>query len=65
MNVLEKVIYPSDFTAFVSAVFLDDIYVDANPANISPNAYIQVYDEIYLTHRSVRLSGENSYRRRT
>ncbi|MDC3346216.1 hypothetical protein OAV76_03075 [Schleiferiaceae bacterium] len=57
INVLEEGVYPSDFRAFVSAVFFDDIYEDANPENISQNAYIQVGDEVYLTHSSARLSG--------
>ena len=45
---LEEGVYPSDFRAFVSAVFFDDIYEDANPENISQNAYMQVGDEVYL-----------------
>jgi hypothetical protein len=57
INVLEEGVYPPDFRAFVSAVFFDDIYEDANPQNISQNAYTQVGDEVYLTHSSARLSG--------
>ena len=60
INILEQGVYPSDFTAFASAVFLDDIYKDANPENISQNAYIQVGDEVYLTHSSARLSGSKT-----
>ncbi|MDB3857646.1 hypothetical protein N9306_02465 [Schleiferiaceae bacterium] len=60
INVLEVGVYPSDFTAFVSAVFLDDIYEDANPENISQNAYMQVGDESYLVHTSARLSGSKT-----
>ena len=60
INVLEEGVYPSDFRAFVSAVFFDDIYEDANPENISQNAYIQVGDEVYLTHSSARLSGSKT-----
>ena len=60
INVLEQGVYPSDFTAFVSAVFLDDIYEDASPKNISQNAYIQVGDEVYLTHSSARVSGSKT-----
>ena len=57
INVLEEGVYPPDFRAFVSAVFFDDIYEDANPENISQNAYMQVGDEAYLVHTSARLSG--------
>ena len=60
INVLEEGVYPSDFRAFVSAVFFDDIYEDANPENISQNAYIQVGDEVYLTHSSARVSGSET-----
>jgi len=60
INVLEEGIYPPDFRAFVSAVFFDDIYEDANPENISQNAYIQVGDEVYLTHSSARVSGSET-----
>ena len=60
INVLEEGVYPSDFRAFVSAVFLDDIYEDANPQNISQNAHIQVGDEVYLVHSSARLSGSKT-----
>ena len=60
INVLEEGVYPSDFRAFVSAVFLDDIYEDANPENISQNAYMQVGDEVYLVHNSVRVSGSKT-----
>jgi len=60
INVLEEGVYPSDFRAFVSAVFFDDIYEDANPENISQNAYIQVGDEVYLTYSSARLSGSKT-----
>ena len=60
INVLEEDIYPSDFRAFVSAVFFDDIYEDANPENISQNAYIQLGDEVYLVHNSVRVSGSKT-----
>jgi len=57
INVLEEGVYPSDFRAFISAVFLDDIYEDANPENISQNAYMQVGNEVYLVHSSSRISG--------
>ena len=60
INVLEEGVYPSDFRAFVSAVFFDDIYEDANPENISQNAYMQVGDEVYLVHSSARLSGSKT-----
>ena len=60
INVLEEGVYPSDFRAFVSAVFFDDIYEDANPENISQNAYMQVGEEVYLTHSSARLSGSKT-----
>lgn len=60
INVLEEGVYPTDFRAFVSAVFLDDIYEDANPENISQNAYMQVDDEVYLVHSSARLSGSKT-----
>ena len=60
INVLEEGVYPPDFRAFVSAVFFDDIYEDANPENISQNAYIQVGDEVYLTHSSARVSGSKT-----
>ena len=60
INVLEEGVYPSDFRAFVSAVFFDDIYEDANPENISQNAYVQVGEEVYLTHSSGRLSGSKT-----
>jgi len=60
INVLEDGVNPSDFRAFVSAVFFDDIYEDANPENISQNAYMQVGDEVYLTHSSARISGSKT-----
>ena len=60
INVLEDGVYPSDFRAFVSAVFLDDIYEDANLENISQNAFMQVDDEVYLVHSSARLSGSKT-----
>ena len=60
INVLEEGVYPPDFRAFVSAVFFDDIYEDANPENISQNAYMQVGDEAYLVHTSARLSGSKT-----
>ena len=60
INVLEEGVYPSDFRAFVSAVFFDDIYEDANPENISQNAYMQVGEEVYLTHSSERVSGSKT-----
>ena len=55
--VLEQGVYPSDFTAFVSAVFLDDIYEDASPENISQTASIQVGEGIYNVGSTVRVSG--------
>jgi hypothetical protein len=60
INVLEEGVYPSDFRAFVSAVFFYDIYEDANPENISQNAYMQVDDEVYLVHSSSRMSGSKT-----
>ena len=60
INVLEEGVYPSDFKAFVSAVFFDDIYEDANPENISQNAYMQVDDEVHLVHSSARISGSTT-----
>ena len=57
INVLEKGIYPSDFTAFVSAVFLDDIYEDASPENISQNASVQVGEDVYEVGGYARVSG--------
>ena len=60
INVLEEGVYPPDFRAFVSAVFLDDIYEDANPENISQNAYMEVSNEAYLVHTSARLSGSKT-----
>ena len=60
INVLEEGVYPPDFRAFVSAVFFDDIYEDANPENISQNAHMQVGDEAYLVHTSARLSGSKT-----
>ena len=60
INVLEDGVYSSDFRAFVRAVFFDDIYEDANPENISQNAYMQVGDEVYLVHNSARVSGSKT-----
>jgi hypothetical protein len=60
INVLEEGVYPPGFRAFVSAVFFDDIYEDANPENISQNAYMQVGNEAYLVHTSARLSGSKT-----
>lgn len=60
INVLEEGVYPSDFRAFVSAVFFDDIYEDANPENISQNAYMEVGNEVYLVHSSSRISGSKT-----
>ena len=39
INVLEEGVYPSDFRAFVSAVFLDDIYEDTNLEDVSECLY--------------------------
>jgi len=60
INVLEEGVYPPDFRAFVSAVFFDDIYEDANPENIAQNAFMAVGDEVYLVHSSARLSGSKT-----
>jgi hypothetical protein len=60
INVLEDGVYPSDFRAFVRAVFFDDIYEDTNPENISQNAYMQVGDQVYLVHSSARISGSKT-----
>jgi hypothetical protein len=60
ISVLEEGVYPSDFRAFVRAVFFYDIYEDANPENISQNAYMQVDDEVYLVHSSSRMSGSKT-----
>ena len=60
INVLEEGVYPSDFRAFVSAVFLDDIYEGTNLEKISQNAYMQVGDEVYLVHSSARISGSKT-----
>jgi hypothetical protein len=60
INVLGDGVYPSDFRAFVSAVFFDDIYEDANPENISQNAFMKVDNEVYLVHSSARLSGSKT-----
>ena len=60
INVLEEGVYPSDFRAFVSAVFFDDIYEDANPENITQNAFMQVGDVVYLTHSSASISGSKT-----
>jgi hypothetical protein len=57
INVLEQGVYPIDFIAFVSAVFLDDIYEDASPENISQTASIQVGEGIYDVGSTVRVSG--------
>ena len=57
INVLEEGVYPSDFTAFVSAVFLDDIYEDASPKNISQSASVQVGEDIYEVGGYTRVSG--------
>ena len=57
INVLEQGVYPSDFTAFVSAVFLDDIYEDASPKNISQSASVQVGEDIYEVGGYTRVSG--------
>ena len=57
INVFEEGVYPSDFTAFVSAVFLDDIYEDASLENISQAASIQVGEGIYEVGSTVRVSG--------
>ena len=57
INVLEQGVYPSDFTAFVRAVFLDDIYEEASPENISQTASIQVGEGIYNVGSTVRVSG--------
>ena len=57
INVLEQGIYPSDFTAFVRAVFLDDIYEDASPKNISQSASVQIGEDIYEVGGYTRVSG--------
>jgi hypothetical protein len=57
INVLEEGVYPPDFIAFVSAVFLDDIYEDASPENISQTASIQVGEGIYEVGSTDRVSG--------
>lgn len=60
ISVLEEGVYPSDFRAFVSAVFFDDLYENADPENISQNAHMQVGDEVYLVHSSARISGSKT-----
>ena len=57
INVLEQGVYPSDFTAFVRAVFLDDIYEDASPKNISQSASVQIGEDIYEVGGYTRVSG--------
>lgn len=57
INILEQGVYPSDFTAFVSAVFLDDIYEDASPKNISQSASVQVVEDVYGVGGYARVSG--------
>jgi hypothetical protein len=57
INVLEEGVYPPDFRAFVSAVFLDDIYEDASPENISQNASVQVGEDVYEVGGYARVSG--------
>jgi hypothetical protein len=57
INVLEEGVYPPDFTAFVSAVFLDDIYEDASPENISQNASVQVGEDVYEVGGYARVFG--------
>jgi len=58
--VLEEGVYPSDFRAFVSAVFLDDLYEDVLPKNITQEVSTQVDDEIYSVHSSTRVSGSKT-----
>ena len=60
INVLEEGVYPSDFRAFVSAVFLDDLYEDVLPKNITQEVSTQVDDEIYSVHSSTRVSGSKT-----
>ena len=57
INVLEQGVYPRDFTAFVSAVFLDDIYQDSSPENISQSASVQVGEDVYEVGGYTRGSG--------
>jgi hypothetical protein len=57
VNILEQGVIPSDFTAFVSAVFLDDIYEDASPKNISQSASVQVVEDVYGVGGYARVSG--------
>lgn len=57
INVLEQGVYPRDFTAFVSAVFLDDIYEDSSPENISQSASVQVGEDVYEVGGYTRVSG--------
>ena len=54
---MEEGVYPSDFRAFVSAVFFDDIYEGANPENISQNASVQVGEDVYEVGGYARVSG--------
>ena len=57
INLLEEDVYPSDFTAFIRAVFLDDIYEDASPKNLSQTASKQLNTETLEIGGYRRVSG--------
>jgi len=55
--VYEEGVFPSDFRAFVSAVFLDDIYEDASPENLAQTASKELLEDIEHTGSYSRVSG--------
>jgi len=57
VSVISKDSRPSDFTAFVSAVFFDDIYEDASPANLAHMASEELSEGIIDTGGYIRTAG--------
>ena len=55
--VYEEGVFPSDFRAFVSAVFLDDVYEDASPENLAQTASKELLEDIEHTGSYSRVSG--------
>jgi hypothetical protein len=57
VDVFEEDGIPADFRAFVSAVFLDDIYEDASPENLAQTASKELLEDIEHTGSYSRVSG--------
>lgn len=56
-NLPNSKLFPSDFTAFVTAVFQDDIYEEASPENLQQNLNIEVTEGVVLKNSTLRVAG--------